>query len=138
MLRAFRRSWDDRKAATVILGADSPTVPRRHVLEAFRRLETGARAVVSPSDDGGYVLIGLREPAETLFRDVPWGEASVLEITRDRATESGVDLAEVSPWYDVDEADDLRRLLREVADREGAGRAPSTARCLRGMALRLD
>ena len=71
MLRAVMRSWEDGFASTVVIGADAPTTPRGLVLDAFRRLAAGARAVVSPSDDGGYVLIGVGEPDASAFWCAP-------------------------------------------------------------------
>lgn len=130
MLRAFQRSWQEGARSTVVIGADAPTLPRRHVLEAFRILESGAPAVIGPAEDGGYVLLGLRQPLAELFRDIPWGTARVLRTTRLRALAGGVELAELASWYDVDEARDLGRLQLELALPGGLERAPATARLL--------
>jgi rSAM/selenodomain-associated transferase 1 len=129
MLRAFERSDD----VTVIIGADCPTLPAGHVESALRLLREGAQAVVSPADDGGYVLIGMSAPHPALFDGVPWGTAAVLETTRRRAEESGVQLAEIEGWHDVDDIEDLHRLRNELIT--SAGRAPRTARFLESLAL---
>jgi rSAM/selenodomain-associated transferase 1 len=130
LTRAFRASADDGAENTVAMGADSPTVPLSLVREAFERLDAGADAVVSPARDGGYVLVGMRTLRAGLFREVPWGGARVLVTTRARASEEGLRLAEVGPWYDVDDADGLSALRDELRSDDTRRRAPETARCI--------
>jgi rSAM/selenodomain-associated transferase 1 len=132
MLRAFRRSHAEGAPATVIIGADCPTLPTVHVERAFQLLASGVEALLSPADDGGYVLVGLTTPRPELFHAVPWGTAQVLDITRSRAREHGIVLEEIEGWYDVDDIGDIDRLRR---DPSLAVRAPATARCLGSLAL---
>jgi rSAM/selenodomain-associated transferase 1 len=113
MLRAFERSAKEGSEATVIVGADAPTLPPGRIEQAVDELLRGSPAVVCPSDDGGYVLIGLRRPVPRLFRSIPWGGERVLQVTRERARESGIRLHELEPWYDVDVDADLDRLRAE-------------------------
>lgn len=130
MLRAFERCATDGCTETVIVGADSPTLPARLVKRAFERLRHGVPAVVAPSVDGGYVLLGLREPRRELFDDLPWGTPSVLGLTRRRARAAGVRLELLAPWYDIDDAVGLVMLERELRRPEVSRRAPATARFL--------
>ncbi|MXY97180.1 MAG: glycosyltransferase, partial [Gemmatimonadetes bacterium] len=52
---AFRQhGWEK----TVVLGGDSPLLPREFVEEAFEALDRHD-VVLGPADDGGYYLIGL-------------------------------------------------------------------------------
>lgn len=124
MIRAFRRCRAQGAGATVIIGADSPTLPERIVLDAFTRLARGAAAVVSPAEDGGYVLIGMTEAEPELFREVPWGSAKVLDATRARAMDAGLRLEELEAWYDVDDERGLARLRGDLA--RDPARAPAT------------
>jgi rSAM/selenodomain-associated transferase 1 len=135
MSRAFEQSCGGDSGAAVIVGADSPTLPSTHVGEAFAALERGAPAVIAPAEDGGYVLVGLNEPRPELFQNVPWGGADVAAATRRRAAAIGIELVEISPWYDVDEMTSLRRLQDDLATPAGARRAPATARCLLDLGL---
>jgi rSAM/selenodomain-associated transferase 1 len=118
MLEAFRRASGEGPSRTVILGADAPTLPSRLVEQAFRFLEGEADAVITPAEDGGYVLVGAARPLPGLFRNVPWGTGQVLTATRTAAAENGIRLAETDAWYDIDLADDLDRLGRELATTE--------------------
>ena len=126
----------------VFVGADAPTLPASRVLEALAALRRGAHAVVAPAEDGGYVLIGLRGVRPPLFHGIPWGTPDVLARTRAQAARAGLSLAEIEPWYDVDDEAGLRRLLDGVARGEAHDRAPATLAFARsrlaGLALRRE
>jgi hypothetical protein len=101
----------------VAIDSDSPTLPMRYVDEAAVVLAAGeADVVVGPCDDGGYYLIGLRQPRPELFVAMPWSTERVLGLTLERARRSGLRTHVLSPWFDVDTEADLRRLQREIAD----------------------
>lgn len=127
MLRSVQRSAGRGARATVLVAADAPTLPADRLRASLAALDRGAHAALSPAEDGGYVLLAMREPHGALFRDIPWGEARVLEATRVRAREAALRLAETPPWYDVDDGPSLWRLL---GDPELRRRAPATARAL--------
>jgi rSAM/selenodomain-associated transferase 1 len=130
MLDAFRRTAGEGADATVILGADAPTLPHGFVEQAFRSLEEGADAVITPAEDGGYALVGACRPLPDLFRDVPWGGDGVTAATRAAAVEQSIVLEETEGWYDIDLPADLARLRRELATAEGGTRAPRTREAL--------
>jgi len=130
LARMFARAAHEGARAIVAVGVDSPTLPASLVREAFRRLESGADAVVSPARDGGYVLVGAAAPRPELFRAVPWGGPRVLEVTRRRAREADVRLVELDPWYDIDDDAGLAALREELNDPETRRRAPETAALL--------
>lgn len=128
MLAAMVRSHDSGARATVIIGADAPTLPANHVHTAFERLDATDPAVISPAEDGGYVLIGLREPRPHLFHEIAWGGSSVCAATRRRAAEAGLSLFELPVWYDVDDAESLERLRAQLQAVTARQRAPETSR----------
>ena len=96
--RAFEQSHRAGAARTVLIGSDSPTLPPERLSQAFAALRGDADLVVAPAEDGGYVLIGMRAPLPELFLEIPWGEASVMELTRQRAAERGVPIALKKIW----------------------------------------
>jgi glycosyltransferase A (GT-A) superfamily protein (DUF2064 family) len=71
--------------------------------------------VIGPSDDGGYYLIGLRVLHRDLFDNMPWSTAAVAPETQKRATAKGLKVAWLPPWFDIDTAEDLRRLQATLA-----------------------
>jgi len=95
----------------VIVGADCPSVDLDYVQEAVTALKRGVPVVLGPADDGGYVLLGVRRPLiPEMFSDIPWGSDQVLKRTRSRLREQGVGWQELSPRWDVDRPEDLKRL----------------------------
>ena len=70
--------------------------------------------VLSRAADGGYTLIGLTHPHRRLFEDIPWSTGHVHRLTEDRAAEIGLEVCNVAPWYDVDDAASLEMLRREL------------------------
>ncbi len=110
----------------VIIGSDAPTLPRAHVHEALDAL-MACDVVIGPSDDGGYYLIGARVAVPELFADVRWSTPAVLATTLERL--AGRAHALLPPWHDVDSADDLERLKRELATLSPSV-APATRRVL--------
>ena len=71
--------------------------------------------MLGPSEDGGYYLIGLREPRAALFADMAWSTEVVFEETMRRASALGLDVGLLPAWFDVDTAADLERLEASLA-----------------------
>lgn len=94
----------------VIVGADCPSVDASYLEAALQALEAGASIVFGPADDGGYVLLGLRELPECLFVGVPWGSSEVLAVSRANLRANGWQWTELEPRWDVDRPQDLVRL----------------------------
>lgn len=111
----------------LLADSDSPTLPSHYISQALSMLqETPGQAVLGPTIDGGYYLIGLSAPCAELFRDIPWSTPSVLNCTLQRAAEAGVKVSLLPEWYDVDTGGDLIR-LREDLRGPAASAAPRTA-----------
>ena len=107
----FRRGY----GTLAVIGTDSPDLPLPFINDAFRRLESGeADVLLGPTKDGGYYLVALRGEEPELFRDVPWSTEQVLEVTLQRAEETGLRWGLLPRWYDVDLPSDLTEL--ELAD----------------------
>jgi rSAM/selenodomain-associated transferase 1 len=114
--------------------SDTPTLPVPLLQEAVDRLaDPGIDAVLGPTEDGGYYLIGLRAPRPELFVQMPWSTAAVFSETMDRARRLGLRVALLPPWRDVDTPHDLDRLRAELAGTEAPG-APHTRRLLQQLA----
>ena len=97
----------------VLIGADCPALEVRDLQDAAAALRTHD-AVFAPAEDGGYVLVALASPAPQLFREVAWGSADVMRMTRDHARRAGLRLRELRTLWDVDRPEDLARLEREA------------------------
>jgi hypothetical protein len=116
MLRACERVLRTAKAV-VLIGTDCPVLRVVDLRAAARALRGGADAVLSPAEDGGYALIGLRRVSPRLFSGIEWGSESVLQQTRVRLRELGWRWRELRVVWDVDRPDDYARLGRLRARR---------------------
>jgi uncharacterized protein len=106
MNNGFRHLFARGCESAVIIGADLPTLPLVRLTASFVALEHKP-AVLGPSMDGGYFLIGLRNLQPALFEGVAWGTSQVLGQTLDRMTGLGLAVQCLDPWYDVDTVEDL-------------------------------
>jgi uncharacterized protein len=101
--------------AAVVLNSDSPTLPTSLLTETARLLaRPGDCAVLGPSRDGGYYLLGLKASHRRLFEDVAWSTERVAEQTCSRAAEIGLAVHVLPQWYDVDDAQSLQLLRSEL------------------------
>lgn len=123
---ATGRAFLDGADRVVVVGSDSPHLPTPLIEEAFARLAT-APLVLGPARDGGYYLVGLREPAPSLFDDVPWSGPDVLKTTLARAAELHWSAHMLDELEDVDDAPSLARMLAAV---QGTASAPRTQAAL--------
>ena len=115
LLAAVEGMFGRGHSAAVVLNSDSPTLPTALLTETARLLaRPGDCAVLGPSRDGGYYLLGLKAPHRRLFEDVAWSTERVAEQTRSRAAEIGLPVHVLPEWYDVDDAQSLQLLRSEL------------------------
>ncbi len=101
--------------SAVVLNSDSPTLPTALLIEtAVVLAQPGERAVLGPSSDGGYYLLGLKAAHRRMFEEIAWSTERVAAQTLERAREIGLDIHMLPVWYDVDDVEGLRRLNGEV------------------------
>lgn len=103
-----------RTSYAILMGSDCPSLNREDIRLAKTALKKGNDAVIVPSEDGGYVLLGLRQSAEELFSGISWGTELVLEETRSSLRRLGWRWQELPKRWDVDRPEDLERLAREI------------------------
>jgi rSAM/selenodomain-associated transferase 1 len=101
---------------TLVIGTDCPALTPTLLQRAADRLRHGDDAVLIPAEDGGYVLIGMREGATELFADIPWGTDAVSTRTRERLATLNWRWSEPAALWDVDRPGDLDRLARCFPD----------------------
>ena len=104
---------DAARGPAVVIGTDCPALQPAHLRAAAEALAGGVDAVVVPVEDGGYALIGMRDPEPALFADMPWSTAGVMAETRRRLTRLGLSWREPARLWDVDLPEDVERLRRE-------------------------
>ncbi|MFN8499643.1 MAG: TIGR04282 family arsenosugar biosynthesis glycosyltransferase [Anaerolineae bacterium] len=112
---ALARALAEGYRQAVVMDSDSPTLPPAYLRQAFAELDHSATDVVlGPCDDGGYYLIGVKEPCASLF-DVAMSTPTVLRQTIAAAEAAGRRVALLPTWYDVDTVQEVERLRAELA-----------------------
>ncbi|MEE8397525.1 MAG: TIGR04282 family arsenosugar biosynthesis glycosyltransferase, partial [Desulfobacterales bacterium] len=87
----------------VIIGSDSPDLPKSIITESFQRLSCGkTEVVIGPATDGGYYLVGMKRIYPELFADVPWSTDKVLTTTLEIARSLGLRTDLLPEWSDID------------------------------------
>ena len=95
----------------LLIGTDAPALDAATLRAADAALAApGIDAVFVPAADGGYVLVGLRHDAPSLFDGMTWSTASVMAATRERLMQSGLRHVELPTLHDIDEPADLVHL----------------------------
>lgn len=119
--------------AGMVIAADTPELSA-HVLEqAVSALTTrGSDTVLGPAPDGGYYLLGLREPHPSLFADIPWGTERVAGLTESRIAQLGLRCRRLPALADIDTRADLEEWLASPA----AQRHPLRPMAERGLVSR--
>lgn len=103
--------------AVCLLNSDSPTLPVGYLVAAATALASpGDRVVLGPSTDGGYYLIGLKQPHRDLFEDIDWSTERVFRQTLAKCAAARLPVFELPAWYDVDDVGALRVLKGELFD----------------------
>ena len=89
-----------------IVGSDIPGITPRHVARAFGALG-GREAVLGPTPDGGYWLVGLkrRPTVPCIFQNVRWSSGLEFE---DTLANAGERVALIDTLQDVDTVADLK------------------------------
>lgn len=106
MATAFATAFAKGAGRVAIIGTDCPGLEAEHLVETFALLNTHD-VVLGPATDGGYYLLGLRQPQPELFQNKAWSTDSVLADTLADAHRLGLRVALLPELRDVDTAEDL-------------------------------
>jgi hypothetical protein len=114
----FLEKLADGYDAVSIVDSDSPDLPNRLIKESLQLLlSKQAEVVFGPCRDGGYYLVGMREPNPDLFSGIPWSTARVLSLSLEKSRELGLNVKLLSSWNDLDTFDDLVEFFNKYKDR---------------------
>jgi uncharacterized protein len=120
----FRHFTDPGQRLVIAFNSDSPHLPPTVLERAFEIL-AAHDVVVGPTHDGGYYLVGAKTAYPSLFEGDGMGTKSALDrlVTQAKVLELSTGFTE--PFYDIDVANDLILLEREL--RLAPAKAPRTA-----------
>jgi len=99
-----------KNRAAILIGTDCPLLDSARLRQACEILQGNTDAVLTPTTDGGYALIGLRRFDSTLFHDLEWGGPEVFRTTTQRLQQLQWRWHAQAPLWDIDVPADLDRL----------------------------
>jgi rSAM/selenodomain-associated transferase 1 len=94
----------------LIIGSDAPTLPAGF-LESL--LSSAADVSLGPADDGGFYAISAQRVSPSMFDGVEWSRPHTMRQTLHAIERSGLSTGIGPEWFDVDEPEDLQRLLSQ-------------------------
>jgi rSAM/selenodomain-associated transferase 1 len=123
----------------VMIGSDLPTLPIEQIRQAINIVDPQT-VVLGPAEDGGYYLIALAiatgandATIPDLFSDIRWSTKKTLDDTRAAAIRAGLKIELLPSWYDVDDAEGLKRLRSDLRKDNGRTHAQETKKVLAGI-----
>lgn len=120
MKNAFHETFAEGFEKAILVGTDIPGLTGDILHQAVIGLNDYP-AVLGPSVDGGYYLIGFHVSgfAPEVFADIPWGTPDVFFRTRNRFADRGVAVHILPECRDIDTYEDLLALVK--SDNASAG-----------------
>lgn len=108
MKNAVNQAFAGNSEKVLVIGSDIPDLTASLISQAFKALET-CDAVIGPSVDGGYYLIGFNRDSylADVFDGIRWGTASVFQQTMNVLKMKGLSVHILERLMDIDTFDDL-------------------------------
>ncbi len=107
MFNAFESGFNTGYDEIIIIGSDIYELEQKDIEEAFEKLKT-SEAVIGPSEDGGYYLLGLKNSFPAVFENKDWGTPSVFKDTENNF-KSLKNYTVLKKLNDIDVISDIKR-----------------------------
>jgi uncharacterized protein len=113
MKNSFNYAFQHGFHRAVLIGSDSPDLPKTFLHNAFTELQHHD-VVLGPTADGGYYLIGFQDTTfePSIFDGIHWSSSTVCQETIENIKRTNHCLSLLPMWSDVDTIDDLKNLLQ--------------------------
>ena len=135
MASAFASAFSKNAKQAVLVGTDFPDLPSLIIHDAFNALSTHD-AVIGPSNDGGYFLIGFTRHGflPDVFQGIQWGTPSVFSETVKIFKKKQHAVHILPEWWDIDTHGDLLEFIYRQKKSIGS-KAPRTTRLINMLGL---
>ncbi|MEZ0485812.1 TIGR04282 family arsenosugar biosynthesis glycosyltransferase [Fibrella aquatica] len=111
MDNAFRDQFAAGAEKAIIIGSDCLTITEEHLFAAFQALDR-ADVVIGPATDGGYYLLGMKQPNPFLFEKMPWSQPELRLLTEQAILQQGLTFERLEELTDIDEWSDYEQAIR--------------------------
>ena len=114
-------AFASQSGPAVLIGMDTPHVSTAALDDVITTLRApGVDAVLGPTDDGGWWVIGLKDPCLPAFSGIPMSTSTTGAAQAARLRELGLRVATVATERDVDTFADARIVARRLPESEFA------------------
>lgn len=107
MHNAFTKGFKQNYDHICLIGSDIPKLTSTIIEQAFLHLYNHD-LVIGPAVDGGYYLIGMKDPHPELFAGIPWSTNQVFYKTLNIAKKQHLRFATLPTLYDIDKFEDIK------------------------------
>jgi hypothetical protein len=113
---AFEESFKAGYESICIIGSDCYELDTETISNAFSILEN-KDAVIGPSTDGGYYLIGMNRLIPEVFTNKKWSTETVSADSIDDFRNLHISFGELQALTDIDTEEDLKTMPAEVVEK---------------------
>lgn len=106
MQHAFETLFIKGYQRILVIGSDCYDLTTAHIFKAFEALKKN-EVVIGPAVDGGYYLLGMKKMIPSLFHNIHWSTATVLQQTIEACETEKAMYATLQTLSDVDEAENI-------------------------------
>jgi hypothetical protein len=117
MFNALNDAYQLSNLPVIITGSDIPLLNINVFTEAFAGLKE-RDLVIGPAVDGGYYLIGMKEPKKFIFNFKDWGNSDVLCRTIEEARKQNLKVHFLPEISDIDTFKELLQLRSKLKKQE--------------------
>ncbi|MEJ7627515.1 MAG: TIGR04282 family arsenosugar biosynthesis glycosyltransferase [Ferruginibacter sp.] len=113
MENSFHYAFSAGFNQTVIIGTDCFDITTAIILKAFEKLKDHD-VVIGPAIDGGYYLLGMKQPRPLLFYNILWSTGEVLQKTLAICKIMELHVYQLPELKDIDREDDLNDVQKQM------------------------
>jgi rSAM/selenodomain-associated transferase 1 len=114
MQSAFEEAFKAGYESVCIIGSDCYDLDEKVIQQAFPKLESHD-AILGPSNDGGYYLLGMNKLIPEVFKDKTWSTDSVAPDTIEDFKRLNLNFALLEELTDIDTEEDLKSIPEKTA-----------------------
>ena len=97
----------------ILIGSDTPNITGQIISQGFAELDKHD-IIIGPAQDGGFYLIGMKEPHENLLNKQTYGHKEVLNELLDEIENRNLSVFKLPTLIDIDVKDDLKKAGIEI------------------------
>jgi len=106
---AFELNFDK----IILIGSDTPDITDQIISQGFAELDKHD-IIIGPAQDGGFYLIGMKEPHENLLNKRTYGHEEVLNELLNEIENRNLSVFKLPTLIDIDVKDDLKKAGIEI------------------------